>query len=126
MDTPTSAPHKITQKNLVLIPFSLLLIVIGVFIIFGLAAPLLADGGIHFLNLVFWLIPIPFLILPIIRPKWIVACVTALIFWMPGTIDHFWDVRVSFHETADKLRVLSLLDWVFLLALLLPSQKRLK
>lgn len=113
-------------KKLAFIPVSLILLIVGVFIAFGVVTPLLKGGNIHLLDLVYWIIPIPFLVLSILQPKWTVACLVALIFWMPGPIDHFFDVRASFYETADKVRVLSLLDWAFALALLVPNQNRRK
>jgi O-antigen ligase len=49
----------------------------------------------------------------------------ALIFWLPGPIDHFWDVPVSFFATADETRYLSLLDFIYLGALLfIPKSQK--
>ncbi|HNB51107.1 MAG TPA: O-antigen ligase family protein [Anaerolineales bacterium] len=120
----SSTPALLKPKQPPLLPVSLGLMIGGFFVTFGVVMPLARGGSLHFLDLVFWVIPLPFLLLPLLKPKWAVASLVALIFWMPGPIDHFWDVRASFYETADKMRVLSLLDWAFLLALFLPAKNR--
>lgn len=64
----------------------------------------------------FWLMPLPFILWAIFYPKWTLACLAALIFWLPGPIDHFWDIRVSLYPTADLVRFLSLLDVLVVMA----------
>ncbi len=116
-----TSPHKAD-----IIPLSLALLALGFIIGLGVFAPLLNGEGFNLIQTVYWIIPVPFLLLPIFKPKWTIACLIALIFWLPGPIDHFLEVRASFYETADKVRVVSLLDWVFFSALLLPGQIRSK
>ena len=58
------------------------------------------------------------------KPEWVLAGLIALIFWLPGPIDHFWEIRVSFYETAKLVRYLSLLDFILIVSLfILPKSK---
>jgi O-antigen ligase len=124
ISSPTDSPVHLAKAKIV--PLSLALLVIGFFITFGLFVPWANGEAFNLIQLIFWLLPVPFLILPILKPKWTLPSLIALIFWLPGPIDHLFDVRASIYETADKVRVLSLLDWIFVLALLLPVQVRSK
>jgi O-antigen ligase len=106
---------------------ALILTLIVISMVASLAAFSLITGKVRFspLQIIFWLLPLPFLLLAIVKPEWTLACLIALIFWLPGPIDHFWDVSVSIYESADKVRYLSLLDFIYLGALLfLPRLHR--
>lgn len=76
-------------------------------------------------HLVFWAIPIAFFELAIFKPRWRLACLFALIFWLPGPIDSIGKVPVSFYITADWMRAFSLLDLFLVLMLFLPKGFRL-
>jgi len=102
------------------IAFLLALIFSGICLVMSANAVLTGSG----LLALFWLIPLPFILWAIFYPKWTLACLVALIFWLPGPIDHFWDIHVSPYPTADLTRFLSLLDVFVVMAWLwLPRVK---
>ncbi|HMQ30870.1 MAG TPA: O-antigen ligase family protein [Chloroflexaceae bacterium] len=77
------------------------------------------DGDLRILDLLFAASVLPFLAVIILFPRWRAAAAIALIFILPGPIDSLLP-RVSIGYTPDaSLRIVSLLDLVFLLVVVL-------
>jgi len=96
-------------------------VILGIGIVFLISVFLFNSGPSASLfptprQLVFALIPIAILSVAIWKPSWASSCFIALIFWLPGPVDHLFDVQFSFYASVDKARTISLLDLFFLLA----------